>query len=44
MTRASVASSPTKVDFRSTFWLTVVLDVAGLVWLSSPWAEGALSR
>lgn len=34
----------TKAEFRAVFWLTVVLNVAGLVWLSSPWAEAVLSR
>lgn len=34
----------TKAQFRSMFWLTVVLNVAGLVALSSPLAQALLSR
>ncbi len=33
-----------KAEFRSTFWLTVILNVAGFVWLCSPYGQPLLSR
>lgn len=32
-----------KTDFRAVFWATVVLNVAGLVFLSSPWSRNLLA-
>ena len=31
-----------KTSFRALFWLTVLLNVALLVWLNAPWSEGWL--
>ena len=33
-----------KAEFRSAFWATVLFNVAGLVWLASPFGRAFLSR